>query len=267
MKKQLKDRVYRLKNQRKPLSYVLPSRHTNAHPLLHFDEQKGTSRALRYATNQQSVFIDEQQGEVILGHVIFESGMLNVPKENQALQQLLHYHPGLDKIFEEVDNERDAQKELARLDMDAEAMIRAREMPIEQLDIVHRVIYGRQTAGLTSGEIRRDVLSYAKNNSEDFLEILSDPNTEVEGNVYKYFEENLLSFRRNKTEVWYNMPKLKSKMLNVPHNANPYSVIADFLKSPEGLDAYKMLDSMLIDHVTPPDSDNAKDPGDKVVYK
>lgn len=253
MKRELKDRTFRLKNDRKPLSYVLPSRHTSAHPLLHFDDQKGISRALRYATNQTSAFVDKQEGEIIVGHVIFESGMLHVPKENQALQELLYHHPGRDKTFEEVDVERDAQKDLDILSMEADAMQKAKEMPIEQLDIVHRVIYGKPTGSMTSSEIRRDVLAYAKNNPVDFLEVLTDPDTQVEGNVYKYFEENLLSFRRNRTEVWYNMPKLKSKMINIPHNANPYSSVADFLKSKEGLDAYKMLNSLLVDEMSPPE--------------
>ena len=46
-----------------------------------FDPIKGYNRELRYATNQKSVFVDEQEGPVTLEHIVFEDGTLYVPKE------------------------------------------------------------------------------------------------------------------------------------------------------------------------------------------
>ena len=41
-----------------PLTYTLRSKHTRRFPLMHFDEEKGYQRELRYASNQRSVFTD-----------------------------------------------------------------------------------------------------------------------------------------------------------------------------------------------------------------
>ena len=87
------DKQYKLLGDVAPLSYMLASRHTRRFPLLWFDEEKGENRALRYARNQKSPFEDEQDGNAVLEPVMFEDGMLSVPRTNQALQKFLYYHP------------------------------------------------------------------------------------------------------------------------------------------------------------------------------
>ena len=74
MKLQLKDRIYILKTKTTPLSFMLASRNTGRHPLMHFDEEKQVNRALRYARNQKSPFEDEQDDNAILEPVVFEDG-------------------------------------------------------------------------------------------------------------------------------------------------------------------------------------------------
>jgi hypothetical protein len=86
---EIKDRTYILKYNKEPLTYTIPSKHTRRHPLLWFDEKTNSQRELRYATNMSSPFVDEQKGEVTLGHITFRDGTLSVPKENISLQKLL----------------------------------------------------------------------------------------------------------------------------------------------------------------------------------
>ena len=66
--------------------------------MLWFDEEKGYQREIRYATNQRSCFVDEQEGPATLGRIVFRNGVLNVPKEDVVLKKLLsHYHPFMEK--------------------------------------------------------------------------------------------------------------------------------------------------------------------------
>ena len=63
-------------------------------------KKKVEQRELRYATNQNSPFVDEQKGEATIGHIIFEDGVLTVPKEKQNLQKLLSlYHPRKNAVY------------------------------------------------------------------------------------------------------------------------------------------------------------------------
>ena len=86
---QIKDRVYYLREGLSPLTYTIKSR-----GIYWFDEGMGYERELKYTTNQKTPFVDEFKGDSRLGHIVFEDGVLNVPKEKQTLQKLLSlYHP------------------------------------------------------------------------------------------------------------------------------------------------------------------------------
>ena len=79
---EIKDRMYLLKGRGNPLTDVLQSKSTRKKPLLWWDEEKGINREMRYASNQESVFVDEQDDNAILEHIIFENGGLFVSKRN-----------------------------------------------------------------------------------------------------------------------------------------------------------------------------------------
>ena len=80
---EIKDRVYYLKGNKNPLTLTIPGRHTRKHALLFFDEKTGKQREIRYATNQDSPLVDEQKGEVTMGHIRFLKGSLTVKKNNK----------------------------------------------------------------------------------------------------------------------------------------------------------------------------------------
>ena len=85
---EIKDRTYLTSGSNKPLTLKIPSRHSSRHALLYYDEKTNEQREIRYATNQNSPFKDEQKGEVTLGHIVFKDGSLFVPKRNQVLQKI-----------------------------------------------------------------------------------------------------------------------------------------------------------------------------------
>ena len=109
MKLESKDRIYKLTRDKAPLSCIIPSRNSRRAPLLYFDEEKGYNRALRYSRNQRSPFEDEQDGNVIVEPIIFEDGLLRVPKSNPVLQQFLEFHPLNGKKFVEDNFEKIAE--------------------------------------------------------------------------------------------------------------------------------------------------------------
>ena len=106
---EFKNRTYYLISNKQPIVMTIPGRHTRKRSLLWFDPERGYQRELRYATNQQSVFVDEQEGPSTLDHIIFRNGTLTVPKEKQNLQKLLSlYHPLNDKLYSEFNAVKNA---------------------------------------------------------------------------------------------------------------------------------------------------------------
>jgi len=235
------DKVYKLKNGT-PLSYTLASRNHPRFPLLWFDEEKNINRTLRYSVNQKSPFEDEQDGNAVLEPIIFEDGLLRVPKNNPVLQEFLYYHPLRNVVFEEVDKEKDAAEEMEYLNYEADALIEARQLNIEQLETLTRVMFGKDPSTVSTAELKRDILVFAKNNPMEFLNILNDPMLKFQDKVRQFFENKLLQFRNNEKEVWFNTPTNKKKMMSIAFGEDPYEAVSLYLKSDEGIEAMKMLE-------------------------
>ena len=245
MKKNLAlvDKIYKLKGDAAPLSYTLPSRNNKRYPLLWFDEEKNINKPLRYAINQKSPFEDEQDGNAIVEPIIFENGFLSVPRNNPVLQQFLFYHPLNGRAFVEVNNERDAAQEVEVLNAEVDALVEARQLSIEQLEIMSRVLFSKDPSKYTTAELKRDILVYAKREPRAFLSAVNDPMLKLQSNIHVFFDNKLLIFKNGRKEVWFNTTTNKKKMMNVPYGEDPYSSVTQFLKSDDGIDVLKMLES------------------------
>lgn len=238
------DKVYKL-TIGNPLSYTLASRNHPRFPLMWYDEKNNINRALRYSVNQKSPFEDEQDGNAIIEPVIFEDGFLRVNKQNPVLQQFLHYHPLNGVVFTEVDREKDASAEVDDLNIEVDALVEARQLSIDQIEMLTRVMFGKDPATISTAELKRDILVFAKNEPKEFLNILNDPDLKFQSKVRLFFESKLLILKSNNKEVWYNTSTNKKKMLSVPFGEEAYDATARFLQSDEGIDSLKMLEAIL----------------------
>ena len=230
-----------------PLSYSLSSRNHPRFPLMWFDEKKNQNRALRYAVNQKSPFEDEQDGNAIVEPIMFEDGFLSVPRTNPVLQAFLHYHPLNGRIFVEVDDEKDAASEVEELDLEIDALVEARKLSIDQIETLTRVMFGKDPSTISTPELKRDLLVFAKNDPKGFLTILNDPELQFQAKIRKFFEEKLLALRNGDKEIWFNTPTNKKKMVSVPFGESPYDIAGHFLSSDDGIDALKMLEASLVE--------------------
>lgn len=240
----IKDKVYKLLTGT-PLSYTLASRNHPRFPLMWFDESKNINRVLRYASNQKSPFEDEQDGNVILEPVVFEDGLLSVPRTNPVLQAFLHYHPHNGTIFAELDNEKEAASEVEELNIEVDALIQARQLTIDQIEMLTRVFFGKDPSTVSTAELKRDLLVYAKRDPQGFLNTLNDPELRFQARVRLFFDNNLLSLRNNNKDIWFNTPTNKKKMCSIPYGQSPYDAAEAFLQSDDGIDALKMLEAMI----------------------
>ena len=239
------DRFYRLKTKSTPLSYFVPSSGSKLRPLLYWDEESSTNKVLRYSPNQKSIFEDEQDSNVLRAPIVFEDGQLFVSKTNPLLQEFLSVHPLNGKKFEEINTEKEASDEVYNLNQEVDALVACRELDIEQVENIIRVAFGIDPSTQTTAELRRDLLIFAKNNPKDFLSILNDPNLSLQSNVKSFFSNKLLSFRRDKKEVWFNTPSNKKKMLTIPFGEDPYHVCEQYFLTDEGVESLKSLENYM----------------------
>jgi hypothetical protein len=237
---EVKDRLYTLKNNKQPLVFTIPSKHSQKAPLLWFDEEKGYQRELKYATNQPSPFVDEQKGTATLGRIVMRDGALRVPKEKQALQKLLSlYHPYRDEVYEEYKPVQQAANQLDWIEAEIQALNLAKSLTVDQLEAILRVEFGNEVDKLSSQELKRDGLLFAKRNPMLFVELASDENVELRNFGIKATEAKLIKLSSDQRTFTYGDGD--RKLMTVPFDENPYSALAAYFKTDDGIEVYKAI--------------------------
>jgi len=236
---EIKDRVYYLKSGKNPLSYSIKSS-----DIFYFDEEKGYEREIKYCQNQRTVFVDEMKGDQRLEHIVFRSGTLSVPKNKVTLQKLLSlYHPLKNKLYQELDTVREAVDEVAGIELEIEALNAAQSLDIDMAEAVMRVEIGSKVSDMSSKELKRDLLLYAKRNPGLFLELVNDENVMLRNFGIKATEMGILKLSSDqRTFSWGSNDR---KLMNVPFDEHPYSALAAWFKTDEGMEIYSNIEKRL----------------------
>jgi len=241
---EIKDRTYLIADSHASLTYTLQGKHTLRYPLLWFDKVTGEQEEIRYATNQNSPLVKDQKGQATLGHIIFENGTLFVPKEKQNLQKLLSiYHPGLNIKYTEFNAVEEAEDDLDYLELEVEAMNAAFSMDIDIAEAIVRVEVGSRVNKMSSKEIKRDLLLLARRNPSLFLELANDDNVPLRNLAIRATEMGIIKLSQDqRTFMWGENDR---KLMTVPFDENPYSAMAAFFKTDEGIQIFKSIEKKL----------------------
>jgi len=236
---EIKDRVYYLKGDKKPLSRMIRSAN-----IYWFDEEKGYERELKYCENQKTTFVDEMKGDQRLSHIIFRNGALHVGREKTVLQKLLSlYHPESDISYYEWKPEVIAENQIDILEYEVDALIAARDLDIEMAEAVLRVEVGSGVSNMSSKEIKRDILLYAKRNPKLFLELVGDENVMLRNFGIKAVEAGILKLSSDQRYfVWASNNR---KLMTVPFDEHPYSALAAWFKTDEGMEIFSNIEKRL----------------------
>ena len=236
---EIKDRIYYLKGNQKPLSRMVRSAN-----IYWFDEEKGYERELKYCQNQRTTFVDEMKGDQRLSHIVFRNGALYVEKEKTVLQKLLSiYHPDRDKLYEEYKPVEIAEDQLDFLELEVEALTIAKTLDIDTAEAVMRVESGSKVSNMSSKELRRDLLLFARNNPQLFLELVNDDNVQLRNFGIKATELNIIKLSSDQRHfMWGSNDR---KLMTVPFDEHPYSALAQWFKTDEGMEVYTNIEKRL----------------------
>ena len=236
---ELKDRVYKLTGSKKPISRSIRS--ANIH---WFDQEKGYERELKYCQNQKTVFVDEMKGDQRLEHIVFRGGLLLVPKEKTVLQKLLSlYHPHKDVLYYEYKPAALAAEEIDVLEQQVEALVAARNVDIDMAEAIMRVEKGSEVSNLSSKELRRDLLLFARNNPKLFLELADDENVMLRNFGIRSVENGILRLSSDQRNfLWGSNGR---KIMTIPFDEHPYTALAHWFKTDEGMEIYANIEKRL----------------------
>ena len=144
-----------------------------------------------------------------------------------------------------MDKAKDAAEIVKDLNDEVDALIEARQLTVDQVENVGRVLFQEDVTSITTAELRRDILVFAKSQPKDFLMLLKDPALKLNANIQLFFDKKLLQFRNQNKEVFFNTPSNKKKMLNIPYGEDAIYIIASHFQTKEGIEVLKHLSALV----------------------
>ena len=236
---EIKNRIYYLKGRKKPVSRSIKSC-----DLFWFDKEKGYEREIKYCQNQRTVFVDEMKGDQRLEHIIFRNGALFVEKEKTTLQKFLSlYHPHNGQLFYEHKPIEIAKNQIDRLELEADAILMAREIDVDMAEAIMRVEKGSEVSKMSSKELKRDLLLFARNNPDLFLELANDDNVQLRNFGIKAVEEGILKLSSDQRH--FTWASTNRKLMTVPFDEHPYTALAHWFKTDEGMEIYNQIEKRI----------------------
>ena len=122
-------------------------------------------------------------------------------------------------------------------------MALARDMEVDQAEAIMRVEIGSEVNKMSSKELKRDLILLASNDPVLFLELANDENVELRNFGIVATEANIIKLSQDqRTFSWGSNGK---KLMTVPFEENPYSALAVWFKTDEGVEVYKSIQKKL----------------------
>ena len=210
----------------------------------YFDKEKGYERELKYCINQTTCFVDEMKGDQRLEHIIFRNGALFVERSKTVLQKLLSlYHPHRDSLFYEFKPQAVAENEIDTIELEIEALNAAKNLDIDIAEAVMRVERGSEVSRMSSKELRRDLLVFAKKNPKLFLELADDENVMLRNFGIRAVEGGILRLSSDQRNfLWGSNGR---KIMTIPFDEHPYTALAHWFKTDEGMEIYANIEKRL----------------------
>jgi len=167
-----------------------------------------------------------------------------VEKEKTVLQKFLSlYHPDRDKLFYEFKPAEKAADEIEILELEADAIVIARDMDIEMAEAIMRVEKGSEVSKMSSKELKRDLLLFARNNPALFLELASDDNVQLRNFGIKAVELGIIKLSNDQRNfLWGSNNRT---IMTVPFDEHPYTALAHWFKTDEGMEIYSNIEKRL----------------------
>ena len=96
---------------------------------------------------------------------------------------------------------------------------------------------------MSSKELKRDLLLFARSNPELFISLANDENVQLRNFAIRATEIGIIKISADQRSfTWGTNDR---KLMNVPFDENPYSAFAAWLKTDEGVEVYRSIDKKL----------------------
>ena len=110
-------------------------------------------------------------------------------------------------------------------------------------EAIMREEIGSEVSKMSSKELKRDLLLYAKKNPAVFLELLNDDNVVLRNFGIKAVELGIIKLSND--QRYFMWGSNDRKIMTVPFDEHPYTALAHWFKTDEGMEIYANIEKRL----------------------
>ena len=202
-----------------------------------YDKNTGNVRAIRYCSNEPSIYKDEQSEFAKRQHIIFRDKMLAVTYDKPNLKQFLELHPqnmaNGGSLFKEIDKNATAEEILEKEFSQHEAVSLVRDKAID--DLLPVALYLNINVNQKNAEIKRELLQEAKSNPSKFIQLFDNPQVKCRSAVMQATDYQILNKKKDGM-YWYDSNRL---IVSAPAGTDPVDVTTRFFLTDKGASAYE----------------------------
>jgi hypothetical protein len=96
---------------------------------------------------------------------------------------------------------------------------------------------------MSSKELKRDLLLFAKKNPKLLLELANDENVQLRNFGIKATEMGILKLSSD--QRYFSWTSTNRKLMTVPFDEHPYSALAAWFKTDEGMEIYSNIEKRM----------------------
>ena len=213
--------------------------------ILHYDEEKGYNREIRFCPAEKSIFVDEQSNVARREQIVFRDKTLMVKHTSPNLSEYLRHHPDNiangGSVFIEVNDESSAESELESEFMIHDAITFIKDADVDTL-IPIALSYGIDS-GLSSLEIKRALIQQAKGDPKVFMEATNSPLVQLRAIVVTAIDFQILKANADGM-YWFDSNQI---IAPTPVGTDTTQVFTRFLMSDRGYGVREELERQLND--------------------
>ena len=122
-------------------------------------------------------------------------------------------------------------------------MVAARTMDVDDAEAILRVELGSKVSSMTTKELKRDLMLFAKKKPDLFMELANDDNVQLRNVAIKASEMGIIQLSQD--QITFTWGSNGRKLMTVPFDENPYSAMAAYFKTDEGVEVYRSVEKNL----------------------
>lgn len=170
----MKNLLFRLKGDRKPVSWSLPIKTL----LLPKQDENGNSidKRVHYMPGASSIFVEDYKGQGEAQDIIFEDGEIEVRPSDILKIEILKRHPWYGVHYELVDDDANASQDLEKFALQEKALDMVNIEDMVQLKAVAMVVIGQQAYSYTDLMCKAELKRKAFNDPAALIEEFNKPN-------------------------------------------------------------------------------------------